>query len=299
MPLQGPTESSPCGPKKTGFKAEYESDSSIPTPEPKPKKNKMGGKRNGPRSGGEDEAEPQAPVFKMFDDDDFDITTLDTTRPEPPLSEPDSDDLGGPVRTELPAATPTASVCPWCGDEVDEKLLLDFSKGQRMNVRQQTRFCQNHKKQAAVDKWSALSYPTIDWEALPDRISAHADFLLGVIDGTQPSHYRSVLAKKIASGKDRTLKKEGNLSPGYYGPRGFNLMCDSLVGRFGETLKQRAVQDRVISGRGSAAFIQSVLVAELGVQLIREDMDVSATRARKILEESKDIGDMVNGDEAW
>ena len=71
-------------------------------------------------------------------------------------------------------------------------------------------------------------------------------------------------------------------------------MCDYLVEEFGESLKENATKDRVIAARGSAAFIQSVLVAELAVQLIMEDMLASATEAREIMEESKALGELLH-----
>lgn len=186
------------------------------------------------------------------------------------------------------------TLCPWCGDEVDEQLLKDFSRGQRMNVRLQTKFCQTHKKDTAKKTWVSRGYPEIDWDELPVRIVSHYDSLLTIVDGRK-SHYRTLLAGKIEAGEARSLKKEDNLNPGYYGPRGFNLMCDHLVRRFSKLLKERAVQDRVISGRGSAAFIQAVLVAELATLLIMDDMiNKSYDEARIIMEESKAIGEIVN-----
>ncbi|KAH6898980.1 RTC4-like domain-containing protein [Thelonectria olida] len=194
------------------------------------------------------------------------------------------------------ASSTTVTACPWCGGEVPEALLKEFSKGQRLNVRMQTRFCHKHKKQSALDTWRERSYPAeILWSDLKDRFDEHHTYLLKVVRG-EPSHFRSILANKIETGKARNLKKEANLNPGYYGPRGFNLMCDYLVGEFGDMLKEKAVSDRVIAGRGSAAFIESVLVAELAVRLIQEDMDVSVIEARDILEESKALGDIIHED---
>ncbi|KPM39950.1 hypothetical protein AK830_g6612 [Neonectria ditissima] len=190
----------------------------------------------------------------------------------------------------------TATSCPWCGDPVSSALLKEFSNGKRLNVRMQTKFCQKHKKQTALDVWRERQYPAeIPWSDLESRFADHRDYLLRVVRG-EPSHFRSILAKKIETGKARSLKKEDNLNPGYYGPRGFNLMCDYLVGEFGDLLKEKAVSDRVIAGRGSASFIESVLVAELAVRLIQEDMDVSLVEARGIMEESKGIGEMIHED---
>ncbi|POR36683.1 Uncharacterized protein TPAR_03122 [Tolypocladium paradoxum] len=190
-----------------------------------------------------------------------------------------------------PAAA--ATVCPWCGEPVDKALLDESSKGKRMNVRQQTRFCQKHRKQTAVEIWQANGYPQVDWQGLDKRFAEHHTLLLDIVNG-RSSHFRSILGEKIQSGQARSMKKEDNLNPGYYGPRGFNVMCDYLVNEFGDLLKEKAVDDRVIAGRGSAAFIQSVLVAELAVQLIKDDMRVSVEEARDIMEASKALGEMVH-----
>ncbi|KAF5659695.1 hypothetical protein FHETE_9292 [Fusarium heterosporum] len=183
--------------------------------------------------------------------------------------------------------------CPWCGESVSEQALKEFSKGKRLNVQMQTRFCAKHKKETAMETWRERGYPHIEWDRLEERLDGHRAFLTRIVDGKQ-SHFRDILAEKVETGQARSLKKEGNLNPGYYGPRGCKLMCDYLVEEFGESLKEKATKDRVISGRGSAAFIQSVLVAELAVQLIMEDMHVCATEARGIMEESKTLGELIH-----
>ncbi|KAM0341016.1 hypothetical protein ACHAPU_010248 [Fusarium lateritium] len=183
--------------------------------------------------------------------------------------------------------------CPWCGELVPEQALKEFSKGKRLNVQMQTRFCAKHKKETAMETWRERGYPHIDWNRLEGRLDDHRAFLTRIVDGKK-SFFRDILAEKVETGQARSLKKEGNLNPGYYGPRGCKLMCDYLVEEFGESLKEKATKDRVISGRGSAAFIQSVLVAELAVQLIMEDMDVSTTEARGIMEESKTLGELIH-----
>lgn len=193
------------------------------------------------------------------------------------------------------AGAADAAVCPWCGERVDKAALDDFSKGARMNARQQTRFCQMHKKATALETWRRLKYPEVQWQELQGRFAQHREALLAMVEGA-PSHYRSLLAHKIATGQARWMRDEASMNPGYYGPRGFNLMCDYLVSEFGEALKARAVEDGVISGRGPAAFIQTVLVAELGALLIGDDMGVDGAEARRILEESKALGEMVHDD---
>lgn len=201
------------------------------------------------------------------------------------FSEDDKPTLQVPAEFE---ETPGAK-CPWCGEEVDKQLLSDFSRGQRLHVRMQTRFCQLHKQQTAKQTWKDLGYPDIEWDTIETRFAPHCDFLLAIING-KGSHFRTIHAKNVKEGRARSMKEGDNMNPGYYGPRGFNAMCDYLVNEFGDTLKTCAVDDRVIAGRGSAAFIQAVLVPELGVRLIMEDMALSETKARQLMEESKGMG---------
>ncbi|KAH6604689.1 rtc4-like domain-containing [Trichoderma cornu-damae] len=216
----------------------------------------------------------------------------DTPRKSSKFIVPDDNAFSSPIKNGLTLRP----LCPWCGAMVDTKQLQDFSKGRRLNVRMQTKFCEAHKKKSAMATWESRSYPQVKWARLEKRFKNHQDRLLGIINGEEESYYRAALADKIELGQARSMKKEENLNPGYYGPRGFNMMCDYLVSEFGDMLKKKAIHDRVIAGRGSAAFIQSVLVAELGVQLIMEDMRVSSEEARGILEESKALGELVHAE---
>ncbi|KAG5972703.1 hypothetical protein E4U55_000741 [Claviceps digitariae] len=185
------------------------------------------------------------------------------------------------------------AVCPWCGEEVEANLLQEFSKGKRLNVRLQTIFCQKHKQKTAEEVWRQKEYPRVEWDSLDRRFALHRDWLLAIING-RSSHFRTIHKKNVESGRARSMKKEGNMNPGYYGPRGFNIMCDYLVEEFGDLLKKKAVHDTVIAGRGSASFIQNVLVAELAVQMIKEDMHVSEEEAIDILEDSKALGELIH-----
>ncbi|PHH78762.1 hypothetical protein CDD82_2857 [Ophiocordyceps australis] len=193
----------------------------------------------------------------------------------------------------LQQGKPEEAKCPWCGKVVDKGLLDDFFQGKHMKVQMQMRFCQIHKKHSAVEAWQSRGYPDIDWQTLVGRFAAHRNFLLDIING-ENSFFRTIQAHKIATGQARTVLKEGNLTPGYYGPRGFDMMCDYLGEEYKNELKDRARSDRVIAGRGVAAFVQTVLVAELAVRLIKDDMGVSEEDAREILEESKAVGDLVH-----
>ncbi|KFG86856.1 hypothetical protein MANI_002524 [Metarhizium anisopliae] len=245
---------------------------------------------------------PPPAIFKMpVSISDLQLRSPRKGRIEESLTDDPSDMENQDGQAEKPSAddgiknVEAETVCPWCGEPVDKKFLDDFAKGRRLNVRLQSKFCQKHKKQTAKELWQQKSYPEVEWDGLEDRFEKYHKLLLGVINGGV-SHFRFIHEKNILSGKARSMKKEDNMVPGYYGPRGFNLMCDYLVNEFSELLREKAVDDRVIAGRGSAAFIQTVLVAELAVRLIMEDMKVAEEEARAILDESKALGEMIHGE---
>ena len=45
---------------------------------------------------------------------------------------------------------------------------------------------------------------------------------------------------------------------------------------------------------GVSGFVQAVLVPELAEQLVREDMKVSGERARELIADSAELGDLLN-----
>ncbi|OHW93031.1 hypothetical protein CSPAE12_08338 [Colletotrichum incanum] len=190
----------------------------------------------------------------------------------------------------------TETRCPMCSEIVDKALLESFSGGARLHIRRQIQFCRLHKKKSAEDAWDTRGYPRIDWESLDSRLTARYDFLRDIINGGS-SHYASLFVEKVKEGKNRTLlKAEGSLTPGYYGPRGLRALSENIIGNFSSILRERAVEDRLISSRGYSSYVEAVLVPELAVQLICEDMKVETDEARMILEESKWIGDLLHED---
>ncbi|ROT35282.1 hypothetical protein SODALDRAFT_60570 [Sodiomyces alkalinus F11] len=197
-----------------------------------------------------------------------------------------------PVR--ISSAKEAPARCPMCSQPVDAALLRSFTRGGHLNINRQLQFCRLHKKKTAEATWEEQGYPTIDWDALASRCCRHDKFLRRIVNGGD-SHYRSLLAARVSKGQERTIRKtERSLAPGYYGPRGMRAMSEHLVGRFAATLRRRAVEDSIVSARGTAVFVSTVLVPELAVRLIMEDMHVDPEGARSILEASVDVGELLN-----
>ncbi|TGO79353.1 hypothetical protein BELL_0035g00120 [Botrytis elliptica] len=185
----------------------------------------------------------------------------------------------------------TGSRCPMCNEPVAAEDLKALGK---MNTRKQEKFCLSHQRKSARSNWKSKGYPDIDWETLDSRISNHHAFIKKIIGGAT-CHYREVFDEKVKSGKDRNLMKSStNLIPGYYGSRGLRLISENIMHEFTPLLKYRAPLDRLIAARSTAAFVDSVVVPEVTVLLIKEDMNVSDEEARTILTDSSEMGDLVN-----
>lgn len=189
---------------------------------------------------------------------------------------------------------PGKALCPMCEEQVSEEWLQDFSKGQRMTVARQAKFCRMHKRKSAQKTWEEKGYPEIDWNNLVARIERHHDYIESLIRG-KISHFGELHLEKINTGKNRTLlKTEDYLTPGYYGLRGMSLMTETIVEIFSSLLRERAPRDRLISARGSTGFVQSVLVPELATKLIQGDMSLGADEARQVMQDSRAVGEILN-----
>lgn len=66
------------------------------------------------------------------------------------------------------------------------------------------------------------------------------------------------------------------------------------MSRFASRIRRLAGTDRLVSAAGVAGFVQGVLAPELVVMLVKDDMNVDEEQARVILEESSEIGNLVN-----
>lgn len=103
------------------------------------------------------------------------------------------------------------------------------------------------------------------------------------------------------------------VTPGYYGPRGRAIMASTLVERFSPDLNALAARDPLVKRIGVAGYVQTVLVPELAVRLVVEDrrkdgvgllrlgeeelLGDEEAEARRILEESAEVGEKVNAEE--
>jgi hypothetical protein len=69
---------------------------------------------------------------------------------------------------------------------------------------------------------------------------------------------------------------------------------DTIITRFASKIRNLTPSDRLMKAAGVSGFVQSVLVPELTVMLVKEDMVVGDDDARRIMRESMEIGELLN-----
>ena len=73
--------------------------------------------------------------------------------------------------------------------------------------------------------------------------------------------------------------------------------ADNIMSRFASKLRRLAASDKLISSGGVSRYVQAVLVPELAVLLVKDDMKVDEEKAREVLRESVEIGNLLNEEE--
>ena len=129
-----------------------------------------------------------------------------------------------------------AVVCPMCSDpvpdahEIESLPRLDLG---RLPLREQKRFCRMHKTHSAWQQWRRCGYPDIQWSDLSGRVDRLVPQLGDIVSGRKHSYYRQLLEDAVMAGGRRNQSAvqafmvgelDEGLSPGYYGPRGAQIL---------------------------------------------------------------------------
>ena len=274
------------------------------------------------------------PSLSAAGDSSAPLTSLDgaTTMSSPLSSLDDStfdssqEDIPIIRSNDIPICDPVSrpSTCPMCEQPVDKAYLEQYTKiGTRMNLRQQAQFCKAHKERTAESEWAERRYPKIQWNELDARIVDFHTVMDDILSRRKPSFYRNAFEDSLKSGKNKTVQEslmrgdeiEGT-SPGYYGGRGAKVMygccflptgtylscsdllrADNIVSKFNSKIRRLAASDKLISAGGVSRYVQAVLVPELAVLLVMDDMKVDDEKAREVIRDSVDIGNLLNEEE--
>ncbi|OQV06985.1 RTC4-like domain-containing protein [Cladophialophora immunda] len=198
--------------------------------------------------------------------------------------------------------------CPVCQRPVRDTMSVFVPDNLRtMPFQQQQKFCSQHRLADARGQWEDRGYPKLDWEKLETfRIPKKTQELGRVISRESSSYYLDQLDAKIkaAKGNRRTIRNylnEGLIDiakPGYYGPKGARIIVQAITESLSKTLNKALQSDPALRAAGVGAYVSAVLVPELTLQLVMEDMKLpTAKEGRKVLDESTDIGVLLNPDD--
>ncbi|KAK5738542.1 hypothetical protein LTR17_005878 [Elasticomyces elasticus] len=257
-----------------------------------------------------------APSFQIPDTCTTNVTPGDKDEEDSGSLSPFSDAASSPppevvASFNLPSAVRRME-CAVCGDTITASQREDFEDrfehAKLWNYKWQQRFCRYHKQTEASQLWVERGYPDIDWIRFESRLkqTRHIEHIQRMISGETSSAFRKQFQKKVKSraktllqaADDENAGKGG--SAGYYGPRGEKLMSDHITSSFADELRSHAIRDTLVASAGVSGglsgFIQSVLVPELAVSLIREDLQMQG-RYRdpvQVLEESAELGEIMH-----
>ncbi|KAK5410936.1 hypothetical protein LTR06_005825 [Exophiala xenobiotica] len=200
--------------------------------------------------------------------------------------------------------------CPVCQRVVHDSISLYIPENLRsLSFKQQQNFCSQHQVADAKELWEQRCYPDVDWEELEkSRIPAHLHSLKKLINRQTSSVYLDELDKKVkaAKGNQKAIRqylREGVVEvakPGYYGPKGTRIMVTAITEALTETLKEALQSDAVLRTAGVGGYVSAVLVPALTLRLVMEDMllaDDDVVEGRRVLEESTNIGVLLNPDD--
>lgn len=234
-------------------------------------------------------------------------------------------------KARLNPVAPAPARCPVCNELLGEEFSSKVQLLKGRATKAQMEFCRGHRIRTAERDWVEKGYPTINWEELEKRIERHLSELEKILTLQIPSYYRRLLEKSAEENRGNlrlTAHSESldDLSPGYYGARGskkmwvaslyshclsrlgrpqgrfprveyiLTVLCrsDAIISQFAPKFQEVALSDSLMQMAGISAYVQSVLVPELTVMLVKEDMGVNNENARQIMKQSMKMGDLLN-----
>ncbi|KAI9740976.1 MAG: hypothetical protein M1834_002687 [Cirrosporium novae-zelandiae] len=203
----------------------------------------------------------------------------------------------GDISTQLPSQP----CCPICNVEVDEEHLRNFNIDRYSSVKNQSLFHKSHLQSEARQNWTKKGYPEIRWEDFEKRLKRFLPQVKELVDLKRDSFYRKAIESKPRArtrrAKELMAEKGSNIfTPGYYGSRGKALMCDLLITTFSSNLQTAQSEDSLLKSLSVPIYVQEVLVPELTIILVKDDMNVDDEQARNILNESSELGDLLNAE---
>lgn len=192
--------------------------------------------------------------------------------------------------------SPSIKTCKFCR----QPLPSGFKEPPPTAARGRIAYCQRHENATILEKGRTKGYPcSTDFTALRKRLITMLPFIKKIINNPSKSEFMMRL-RKGAKGRNAAqpmtmIDLFDECQPGYYGPRGSELISDVVLKELGDYIRENnnLYEDLKFCG-GVTGYIQSVVVPEVGLRLIMEDMEISKDEARTRMKESVAYGGIIN-----
>ncbi|KAL8276991.1 hypothetical protein RQP46_010626 [Phenoliferia psychrophenolica] len=281
-------------------------------------------------STGESDSDSDTPMLPAVDPDDEALDLLLREHDEEQVRQGEAPDLLLQPDDEVVDNGP---LCPFCSAPLPDSpsaRLVDLQKylvsqpharpnrtaknpnGVRLPVVETASFCRKHdEERTIIPEGIAHGWPqTIDWDKLDDRVARKTEHLTNVIFKQIPCDFLTAAKveweTKGARKMNNVLSEWGSFDielPGYYGPRGFELMVESLRKYLVSDANGGCLSSVLAAPLPVDAYLRRVLLPELAVLLTAEDLKLSYSAARDVVVESRAFGKALHPnseeDRAW
>ena len=186
--------------------------------------------------------------------------------------------------------------CPFC----QKQLPKGFIESPPRAARAKFGYCQRHENEATFQDGRKKGYPkpnTFDFRVIDQRIRKLLPEIQKSLE--KRSEFVDTIRSKTTARKAATPMSTynfvQNMQPGYYGPRGAQLITGIAMKELGAEIRRReSIREDVEFFGGIMGFVSAVVVPEVGVRLIMKDMNLKRKEARKVMSESVQYGAVVN-----
>jgi hypothetical protein len=198
--------------------------------------------------------------------------------------------------TDFGFSSPGRKLCKFCR----KGLPSTFVESPPVAARARYAYCQRHENASILENGKKKGYPSsFDFFTVQTRIAEMLPTIRKLLDGPTESEFLTNLRRKTARRNAAApmimIKLFEDSQPGYYGPKGGEMITEVVMDKFGEYIRnKKELHDGLMFCGGVMGFVSSVVVPEVGVRLIMKDMNVDWDAARKIMTESIPYGNAKN-----
>ena len=225
----------------------------------------------------------------------------DDSQSTPRTSPSSAKEFEAPPEFDFSKITPKSSTgqkCPFCRKVLPNTFIEEPPTASRARYG----YCKRHEDAATLEEGKRKGYPeSFDFKIIQSRVLSVLQNIQiqKVINGEQKSeilqNLRTSTLNRNAATPMAMFQVFDLTQPGYYGPRGVELITRLVMEKFADEIRHsKKLQESLRFCGGVMGYVSSVIVPEVGILLIMEDKDIDWAKARQIMKESVSYGSVIN-----